>query len=83
MERPPREARDGEAWTGRHALRDCSDTPVLLSFTPLAFLEGRGATLLAIAGRPAYWERAEIAHTDIAGFVMDALKQLGESTAGM
>ena len=79
----PRGGRDGEeAWTGRHALRDCSDTPVHLSFTPLgAFLEGRGATPSADAAA-AYVTALQIAHTDIAGFVMDALDPYGEASAG-
>ena len=79
----PRGGRDGEeAWTGRHALRDCSDTPAHLSFTPLgAFLKGRGATPSADAAA-AYVTALQIAHTDIAGFVMDALDPYGEASAG-
>jgi site-specific DNA-cytosine methylase len=71
-----------ESWRGRHALRDCGDAPVNESFVPLgAFLKGHGPTPSADAAA-AYVTQLQIAHTDIPGFVMDALDPYGEASAG-
>jgi len=52
-----------EAWECRHALRDCSDTPLLLPFTPLGqFLEHEGPKVPSNAAT-AYITALQIAHT--------------------
>lgn len=71
-----------EGWQGRHALRDCSDSPTHLPFTPLGeFLTHPGAIPSAEAAA-GYVIQLQIAHTDIPGFVMDALDPHGEASAG-
>jgi|AntAceMinimDraft_1070359.scaffolds.fasta_scaffold07197_1 hypothetical protein len=69
-------------WEGRHALRDCSDTPVCLPFAPLGeFLHHEGPVPSAEASA-AYITALQIAHADIPGFVMDTLDPYGEASAG-
>jgi hypothetical protein len=71
-----------ERWRGRHALRDCGDAPANEPFAPLgSFLKAHGATPSADAAA-AYVTQLQIAHTDIPGFVMDALDPYGEASAG-
>ena len=71
-----------ERWRGRHALRDCGDAPTNEAFAPLgAFLRSHGPTPSADAAA-AYVTQLQIAHTDIPGFVMDALDPYGEASAG-
>eukprot|EP00227_Mantoniella_beaufortii_P019272 CAMPEP_0197578942 /NCGR_PEP_ID=MMETSP1326-20131121/3035_1 /TAXON_ID=1155430 /ORGANISM="Genus nov. species nov., Strain RCC2288" /LENGTH=250 /DNA_ID=CAMNT_0043142245 /DNA_START=36 /DNA_END=785 /DNA_ORIENTATION=+ len=74
---------DGIAgWEGRHALRDCSDTPAYLPFAPLGeFLRHEGP-VPSHAAAAAYITALQIAHTDIPGFVLDALDPDGEVSAG-
>ena len=70
------------SWVGRHALRDCGNTPVHDTFVPLgSFLKTHGTTPSADAAAQ-YVMQLQIAHTDIPGFVMDALDPYGEASAG-
>ena len=66
-------------WNGRHALRDCSDTPLCVPFTPLGeFLHNGVAPSKQAAS--AYATALQISHFDIPDFVINILDPCGAVT---
>jgi len=67
-------------WNGRHALRDCSDTPLCVPFTPLGeFLPHNGVAPSKQAAS-AYVTALQISHFDIPDFVINILDPCGAVT---
>ena len=67
-------------WNGRHALRDCSDTPLCVPFVPLGeFLPHNGVAPSKQAAS-AYVTALQISHFDIPDFVINILDPCGAVT---